>query len=68
MSDPIHLHWLWRQGPPGIRNVILGTSLCGHFNLLRENITVFRDDANCKRCLELAAENSEPEILAQKIL
>jgi hypothetical protein len=49
-----HLHWLHAKGPPLLRGVTLAASLCGKVGLTRDQVTSFVEDADCKRCLELA--------------
>jgi hypothetical protein len=54
MTNPVHLHWLWKKGPAELRGVSSAVSLCGRYGLERGEVTAFLDDASCKRCLELA--------------
>jgi hypothetical protein len=50
----VHLHWLWREGPRSSKEVTLGTSLCGVYNLLSAQFTPHLADATCDTCKDIA--------------
>ncbi len=60
MQPKIHLHWLYESIPTKeaaktLRETSSGFALCGESKLPNRQLTVFVDDATCKKCLEKAA-------------
>jgi hypothetical protein len=73
MPETIHLHWLFAVpgctgGVAGLRGVTLGTSICGKYNLPRNELTAFIDDATCERCLEIADQPPKPQRMPRERL
>jgi len=73
MTEIIHLHWLWASkaiggGAAALRGLTLGISLCNTKELPRSALTAFVDDANCPRCLEMAAQPPKPPRLPRERL
>ena len=46
----IHLHW--GRDPQLLRGVIRAIAMCGARNLLRKEVTAFREDVTSKKCLQ----------------
>lgn len=58
MKTPTHLHWLYIRGPAGLRGVRLAASMCGLGGLSPDKVTAFREDCDCKECLDAAARDT----------
>jgi hypothetical protein len=54
-GNAVHLHWLWRQGPKALRNVMAAVGACGKISIPRSNVTSFPDDVTCPICKRLAS-------------
>lgn len=54
-EDAVHLHWLWRQGPAALRNVMAAVGACGKISIPRSHVTSFLDDTTCPICKRIAS-------------